>query len=51
MFEKEYNRRAKFYRLTAEGRRQFKQQASGWERFAAAVGLAINSTAAPSWAK
>src|SRR3954471_5090895 len=45
------NRRAKYYRLTAEGRRQFREQASGWQRFAAAVNEAITSTVAPSWAK
>jgi transcriptional regulator len=45
------NRRAKYYRLTAEGRRQFRDQSSGWARFAAAVDRAVNSTAAPSWAK
>ena len=45
------NRRAKYYRLTAEGRRQFRDQTSGWQRFAAAVNLAITSNAAPRWAK
>ncbi len=47
----ENNRRAKFYRLTAEGRRQFRDQTSGWRRFASAVDQAIGSTVAPSWAK
>lgn len=47
----ENNRRAKYYRLTAEGRRQFRDQSSGWRRFASAVDQAIGSTAAPSWAK
>jgi PadR family transcriptional regulator, regulatory protein PadR len=45
------NRRAKYYRLTAEGRRQFRDQTSGWRRFAAAVDQAISATAAPAWAK
>ena len=45
------NRRAKYYRLTAEGRRQFREQTSGWQRFAAAVDLAITSSAVPSSAK
>lgn len=45
------NRRAKYYRLTTEGRRQFREQATGWKRFAAAVDAAINSSVAPSWAK
>ena len=47
----ENNRRAKYYRLTAEGRRQFRDQTSGWRRFASAVDRAIGSTAVPSWAK
>lgn len=45
------NRRAKFYRLTAQGRRQFREQTSGWQRFASAVNQAVTSTAAPSWAR
>jgi len=47
----ENNRRAKYYHLTAEGRRQFREQTSGWRRFADAVDQAINTKAAPSWAK
>jgi PadR family transcriptional regulator, regulatory protein PadR len=47
----ENNRRAKYYRLTAAGRRQFRDQTSGWRRFASAVDQAIGSTVAPSWAK
>ena len=33
----ENNRRAKFYRLTAAGRRQVKAEASSWRRYAAAI--------------
>ena len=47
----ENNRRAKYYRLTAEGRRQLRDQTSGWHRFASAVNQALGSTATPSWAK
>ena len=47
----ENNRRAKYYHLTAEGRRQFRDQMTGWQRFASAVNLAVTSTTAPSWAK
>jgi len=47
----ENNRRAKFYALTAEGRRQFQEQTSGWQRFAAAVSRAVTTTTAPSWAR
>jgi PadR family transcriptional regulator, regulatory protein PadR len=47
----ENNRRAKYYHLTAEGRRQFAEQTSGWHRFAAAVSQAVTSKTAPAWAK
>ncbi len=46
----ENNRRAKFYHLTPEGRRQFTEQSTGWRRLAAAVSDAIGTTQAPSWA-
>ena len=45
------NRRAKFYRLTAEGKRQFRDQTSGWQRFSGAVSQAIATTSAPRWAR
>ena len=47
----ENNRRAKYYHLTSEGRRQFVEQTSGWQRFASAVNQAVASTRAPSWAR
>jgi DNA-binding PadR family transcriptional regulator len=47
----ENNRRAKYYHLTAEGRRQFRDQMSGWQRFSAAVSQAVTTKTAPSWAK
>jgi transcriptional regulator len=47
----ENNRKAKFYALTPEGERQFREQASGWQRFAAAVSLAVGTTRAPAWAR
>lgn len=46
----ENNRRAKYYHLTAEGKRQFQEQTSGWQRFAAAVTQAIGTATAPGWA-
>ena len=46
----ENNRRAKFYHLTEEGRRQFSEQANGWQRLATAVTQAVASTQAPGWA-
>jgi PadR family transcriptional regulator PadR len=47
----ENNRRAKYYRLTAEGRRQFREQTTGWQRLTSAVNQALNSSATPAWAK
>lgn len=47
----ENNRRAKYYRLTAEGRKQLRKQTTGWQRLSAAVDKAITSTAAPAWAE
>jgi transcriptional regulator len=41
------NRRAKFYHLTAAGRRRLREQATGWERFAVAVAKALKTTRAP----
>jgi PadR family transcriptional regulator, regulatory protein PadR len=46
----ENNRRAKYYHLTPEGRRQFTEQVSGWQRLASAVSEAVAATQAPSWA-
>ena len=39
----ENNRRAKYYRLTAAGRRQLGQEASSWTRYAAAVTKALRA--------
>ncbi len=47
----ENNRRAKYYHLTPEGRRQFTEQATGWNRLAEAVSRAVGTTQAPSWAQ
>ena len=33
----ENNRRAKYYRLTASGRRQFEEEAAAWQRVALAI--------------
>src|ERR687891_870263 len=35
------NRRAKFYRLTAAGRRRLREDTDRWERFALAMGRAL----------
>ena len=38
------NRRAKFYRLTAAGRAQFRVEAPTWHRYAEAIAAALRST-------
>jgi transcriptional regulator len=43
----ENNRKAKFYRLTAEGRRQLRQETETWERYAAAVGKMLSAKRPP----
>ena|ERR671925_1344455 len=40
----ENNRRAKFYRLTAAGRRQLGEEAASWNRLAEAIALALRAT-------
>jgi PadR family transcriptional regulator len=44
----ENNRRAKYYRLTAAGRRHLAQEADTWQRFAAAVGKILQATEQPA---
>jgi transcriptional regulator len=39
----ENNRRAKFYRLTAKGRRQLTEETTKWERLARAIGCVLRS--------
>lgn len=41
----ENNRRAKFYELTADGRRRLKEETEGWNRLAAAIGSALAAQA------
>ncbi len=38
------NRRARFYQLTALGRRQFAQEKSSWQRLSDAIALSLNAT-------
>jgi PadR family transcriptional regulator PadR len=40
------NRRAKYYQLSPAGRRQLRNEASSWERYARAVTKALAATAA-----
>jgi transcriptional regulator len=42
--ESENRRRARFYRLTAAGRKQLKVERSQWERVAAAMRLALDAS-------
>src|SRR5215217_7167327 len=37
------NRRAKYYTVTAEGRRRLREETAGWNRFASAVSAALNA--------
>jgi PadR family transcriptional regulator len=37
----ENNRRAKFYELTAAGRRRLREETDGWNRLAAAIASAL----------
>ena len=45
----ENNRRAKYYELTALGRKQLRHELSTWARFAAAVSKVVNATDRPVW--
>ena len=38
------NRKAKFYSVTAAGRRRLDEEAAGWNRLADAIGAALNAT-------
>ncbi len=42
--ESENNRRAKYYRLTAAGKRQLKQETEQWERISLAITSALQAT-------
>ena len=44
----ENNRRAKFYSLTAAGRKQLDSQLAGWDRMAAAIALVLGNREAAS---
>jgi PadR family transcriptional regulator PadR len=43
----ENNRKAKFYRLTAEGRRQLRHEVKTWEAYAKAVAKVLEATQPP----
>jgi PadR family transcriptional regulator, regulatory protein PadR len=42
--ESENKRRAKFYRLTAAGRRQLSRETENWQRISAAIARALQAT-------
>lgn len=42
--QSENNRRAKYYTLTASGRRRLREEAAGWNRLASAIATALNTT-------
>jgi transcriptional regulator len=43
----ENNRKAKYYRLTGQGRRQLRQEVKTWEAYAAAVAKVLGATQSP----
>jgi len=42
--QSENNRRAKYYTLTAAGRRHLREEAAGWDRLVSAIAAAMNAT-------
>lgn len=42
--QSENNRKAKFYTLTASGRRRLREETAGWNRLSAAIGAALKTT-------
>ncbi|MGA9569193.1 MAG: PadR family transcriptional regulator [Candidatus Acidiferrales bacterium] len=42
--QSENNRRAKYYTLTAAGRRRLREETAGWNRLASAMAAALNAT-------
>jgi PadR family transcriptional regulator, regulatory protein PadR len=42
--QSENNRRAKYYTLTAAGRRRLRDETAGWNRLASAIAAALNAT-------
>ena len=47
----ENNRRAKYYRLTADGRRRLREEMKMWGHYAEAVGKVLGATSKPQWEK
>ena len=40
----EYNRRAKYYKLTSDGRKALRSETAQWERLSAAISLVVRPT-------
>jgi transcriptional regulator len=47
----ETNRRVKSYRMSGEGEKQLRSEASSWARFAAAMAQVLDATQPPAWAR
>jgi transcriptional regulator len=47
----ENNRRAKYYRLTPDGRRRLRLEMETWRHYAEAVGKVLGATTKPQWEK
>jgi transcriptional regulator len=47
----EKGRRAKYYRLTGEGRSRLKAESKEWSRFAGAVAAILAGAETPAWAR
>ena len=45
------NRRAKYYRLTPDGRRRLREEMKTWTHYAEAVGKVLTATSRPQWEK
>jgi len=42
--ESENNRKAKFYKLTADGRKRLREETAGWNRLVSAINSAMSAT-------
>ena len=47
----ENNRRAKYYRLTSDGRHRLREETKTWTHYAQAVGKVLGATRKPQWEK
>jgi PadR family transcriptional regulator PadR len=47
----ENNRRARYYRLTPQGRQQLRREVTSWDRFSKAVSKVLTATGQPGWVR